>query len=172
MTMGRVASHLAALLVVGVFLTICAFVWFPSSPPAEDPGADSERQHVRRQCAAALKLDEQYFNTVGQVVHAGCGCEPDGTDWMMLRVQGGEVTRIRRAIVKDACRAPNPRLRQQSFVKSDNDLLGHHGEGKPAWWTPTQLPDAEIVVIGGERGDAIYVFSEETGTIYVMRGAA
>jgi hypothetical protein len=87
----------------------------------------------------------------------------------MVRVQPGEVTRIRRTIVKDANRQDNPSVRQRSFIKSDHELLGPRGEGdhKPAWWTPTKLPDAEIVVIGEVEG-TVYVFSEETGTIYVM----
>jgi hypothetical protein len=159
MTMGRVASHLAAVAVVFVFLMICAMVWFPS-PPSRDGLKDTARQHAVRNCAAALNLNEQYFTRVGQVVHAECRCGRDIDDWAMFRVQPGEVTRIRRSIVTLAHRSPSPNIRQASFIKSDAELLGYHGEHTPDWWTPTQLPDAEIVLVGQLEG-TVYVFSEE-----------
>jgi len=168
MTMGRVASHLAAVAVVFVFLMISAMVWFPS-PPSRDHLRAAARQHAVRNCATALGLNEQCFAAVGEVVHAECICGRDAEDWLMVRVPPGEVTRIRRTIVKDANRQNNQSVRQRSFIKTDRELLGPLGEGdhKPAWWTPTQLPDAEIVVVGKGEG-TIYVFSEETRTIYVV----
>jgi hypothetical protein len=97
-----------------------------------------------------------------------CNCEGDASDWAMVAVAPPEVPIIRREILRRANQAGRRDVRTVTFIKSDADQLGTAAGSRPEWWTPTALPGAEIVAVGG---GLVYVFSEKMGTIYVMSRA-
>ena len=165
--MGRVVSHIAALAVVFVFLMIAAHVWFPASRwPTREELAATERAHVEKKYAAALRQINADVAAMVRFPEVKCQCGRDAHDWAMISVTPAAVAQLRRGIVSHAHQAGLPVV-QSTLIKSDDDLLRHHAEHRPAWWTPTKLADAEIVAIGEVEG-SVYVFSEKTGTIYVM----
>ena len=165
--MGRVALYLGALTVVFVILTVTALASFPRARTSAEVAADV-RRHVERNFAQLLHRGGPGVAESARFVHTECDCGRDAEDWVMIRVPPAAIAPIRRAVMKDANRGGYRSVRTLTIVKSDRDLLRHHADHRPRWWTPTKLPDAEIIAVGDIEG-CVYVFSEKTGTIYAMK---
>ena len=164
--MGRVAIYLGALTVVFVILTVTTLAWFPRARTSAEVRQDV-RRHVERNFTRLLSYAGPDVTASAEFVRTECDCGRDAEDWVMIRVPPAAIPRIRRGVMNDANHGGYSSVRRVTDIRSNADLLRHHADHRPAWWTPTKLPGAEIIAVGDVEG-SVYVFCEKTGTIYAM----
>jgi len=161
--------YLAVLTVLlGMAGTLAYFGPKPASGEAmATASAAVHREHVESALGSLFRDANGSLPTGMRFVHTRCACGRDAHDWALIQVAPAEVPRIRKRIVRQYVNARSA-LRTSSIVKTDGAMLPFSDEDRPSWWTPSALPDPEVVGFD-HFGGFLYVFSQSTGKIYVVR---
>lgn len=162
---------------IGPFIIVVAamagvmYLLFPDTGPVRPPSSQAvapDSEVVAHQRVEWLRINLGLpFPETTDVLQWDRRTGRDSEVWALLRVDPAQVPDIKAALISYG-EAPN---RQWTVTRggpgSADDLYPLARDRRPAWWLPSKLSDADVLVIA--RGSGIFaVLSAKTGLVYFL----